>query len=40
MELQKEIEISQFENIYQQAMVNVVFTSGWCNDQLKKVLLV
>lgn len=40
MELQKEIEISQFENIYQQAMVNVVFTSGWCNDQLKKVLVV
>lgn len=36
MELQKEIKTSRFESVYQQAMVNVVFTYGWCNDQLKQ----
>lgn len=35
MELQKETQTSRFESLYQQAMVNVIFTYGWCNDQLK-----
>lgn len=38
MELQKEIKISRFESVHQQAMVNVVFTYGWCNDQMKQAL--
>lgn len=36
MQLQKEIKISRFENIHQQAVVNVLFTYGWCNDKLKE----
>lgn len=38
MRLQKEIKISRFESVYQQAMVNVVFTYSWCNDQLKQLM--
>jgi DNA-binding MarR family transcriptional regulator len=38
MQLQKEIKTSKFESVYQQAMVNVVFTYSWCNDQLKQVM--
>jgi DNA-binding MarR family transcriptional regulator len=38
MQLQKEISISGFESLYQQAVVNVVFTSGWCNEQMKQLL--
>ena len=38
MQLHKEISISGFESLYQQAVVNVVFTSGWCNEQMKQLL--
>ena len=39
MQLQKEIQTSRFESGYQQAIVNVVYTSNWCNDQLKQALV-
>jgi len=39
MQLQKEIQTSGFESGYQQAIVNVVYTSNWCNDQLKQALI-
>ncbi|WP_370583106.1 MarR family winged helix-turn-helix transcriptional regulator [Pedobacter sp. MC2016-24] len=38
MQLQKEIKISGFESVFQQAVVNVVFSSGWCNEQIKQIL--
>jgi DNA-binding MarR family transcriptional regulator len=39
MELQKEIKTSGFENIYQQVIVNVVFTYSWCSDHMKQLVL-
>ncbi|WP_316815598.1 MarR family winged helix-turn-helix transcriptional regulator [Pedobacter nyackensis] len=39
MELEKETRTSRFESVYQMAMVNVIFTYGWCNDQLKQVMI-
>lgn len=39
MELEKETKTSRFESVYQRAMVNVIFTYGWCNDQLKQVMI-
>jgi len=39
MDLQKATQTSRFESIYQQAIVNVLYTYGWCNDGLKKVIL-
>lgn len=36
MQLQKETKTSKFESEYQQAIVNVLFTYGWCIDNLKK----
>lgn len=38
MQLEKEIRTSRFESVYQMAMVNVIFTYSWCNDQLKQVM--
>lgn len=38
MQLEKETRTSRFESVYQMAMVNVFFTYGWCNDQLKQVM--
>lgn len=38
MQLQKEIKTSKFENVHQQAIVNVLFTYSWCNEQLKKAI--
>ncbi|WEK20584.1 MAG: MarR family transcriptional regulator [Candidatus Pedobacter colombiensis] len=38
MELQKETKTSRFESIHQKVVVNVLFTYGWCNDQLKQVV--
>jgi len=38
MQLQKEIKTSRFESVFQQAVVNVVFSSGWCNEQIKQIL--
>lgn len=38
MQLQKEIKTSRFESVFQQAVVNVVFSSGWCNEQMKQIL--
>ena len=39
MQLQKEIQTSGFESGYQQAIVNVLHTANWCNDQLRRALL-
>lgn len=38
MQLQKEIKTSAFENVYQQAIINVLFTYGWCNDQVRQAI--
>lgn len=38
MQLQKEISTSGFENVHQQAIVNVVFTFHWCNDKIKQAI--
>ncbi len=38
MQLQKETKTSRFESIYQQAIVNVLFTYGWCNERLKQMV--
>lgn len=38
MQLEKEISASRFESVHQMAVVNVMFTYGWCNEQLKKVM--
>lgn len=38
MHLQKETKTSRFESIYQQAIVNVLFTYGWCNERLKQMV--
>lgn len=38
MQLQKEIKTSRFESVFQQALVNVMFSSGWCNEQMKQIL--
>ncbi|EDM35248.1 transcriptional regulator [Pedobacter sp. BAL39] len=39
MQLAKETKTSRFESVHQQAIVNVLFTYGWCNDQMKQVVL-
>lgn len=38
MPLQNEIKTSRFESVFQQAVVNVVFTYNWCTDQMKQVI--
>lgn len=38
MQLQKEIKASKFENVFQQALVNVFFTYHWSNQRVKDVL--
>ena len=38
MQLQKEISMSGFENVHQQAIVNVIFTFHWCNDKIKQAI--
>lgn len=38
MQLQKETKTSKFENIYQQAIVNVVFTYSWCTEHFRQVI--
>ncbi len=39
MQLQKEIQASKFESVHQQAVINVVYTANWCNDQLRQAFL-
>lgn len=39
MQLDKETRTSRFESVYQKAMVNVIFTYSWCNEQLKQVMI-
>lgn len=39
MQLQKETKTSKFENIHQQAIVNVLYTFSWCNDKMKQVVM-
>lgn len=38
MRLQNEIKASKFESVFQQAVVNVVYTYNWCTDQMKQVI--
>lgn len=38
MELQKEVKSSKFENVFQQALVNVFFTYQWANLKVKDAL--
>lgn len=38
MEIQKEVKNSKFENIYQQALVNLYFTYHWSNQNVKEAL--
>ena len=38
MELQGEVKSSKFENIYQQALINVYFTYHWSNQNVKEAL--
>lgn len=38
MQLQKETKTSKFENIYLQAIVNVLYTYNWCNEGLKNII--
>jgi DNA-binding MarR family transcriptional regulator len=38
MQLQKEIKASKFENIFQQALVNVIYTFHWSNQNVKEIL--
>lgn len=38
MPLQNEIKASKFESVFQQAVVNVVYTYNWCTDQMKQVI--
>ena len=37
-QLQKEIQASKFENIFQQSLVNVIYTYHWNIQQVKEVL--
>lgn len=38
MDLQKEVKSSKFENVFQQALVNVFFTYHWSNQNVKEIL--
>lgn len=38
MQLKKEINIAKFENIFQQTLVNIIFTYHWSSQQIKEVL--
>lgn len=39
VQLQKEVKASKFENIFQQALVNVIFTYHWSNKNVKEALV-
>ncbi|SFG74727.1 MarR family winged helix-turn-helix transcriptional regulator [Pedobacter insulae] len=36
MELKKEVKSSKFENVFQQALVNIFFTYHWSNQRVKE----
>lgn len=38
MELQEEVKSSKFENVFQKALVNIIFTYSWSNQNVKEVL--
>ncbi|MES2447568.1 MAG: MarR family transcriptional regulator [Bacteroidota bacterium] len=38
VQLQKEVKAAKFENIFQQALVNVIFTYHWSNQNVKEAL--
>lgn len=38
VQLQKEVKVAKFENIFQQALVNLVFTYYWSNQKVKDIL--
>ncbi len=38
MELQKEVNTSKFENVFQHALVNIYFTYHWSNQHVKDIL--
>ncbi len=39
MQLQKEIKASKFENIFQQSLVNIIYTFHWSNQKIKEELI-
>ena len=38
VQLQKEVKASKFQNIFQQALVNVIFTYHWSTKNVKEAL--
>ncbi len=34
----KEIKTSRYENVFQEAIVNVSYTHNWCNDKIKQAV--
>lgn len=39
VQLKKEIETSKFENVFQHALVNIIFTYHWGNQKIKDALM-
>lgn len=39
IQIKKELKVSKFENIFQQALVNVISTYHWTNQKVKHILL-
>jgi DNA-binding MarR family transcriptional regulator len=39
MQLKKEIKIAKFENIFQQTLINIIFTYHWSSQQIKDILI-
>ena len=39
MNLQKETKTRKFENIFQQSIVNIMFTYNWCTERVKQAVL-
>lgn len=38
MDLQAETKTTQFENIYHQAIVNIMVTNNWCNEKVRQAV--
>ncbi|TKC10813.1 winged helix-turn-helix transcriptional regulator [Pedobacter polaris] len=38
VQLQKEVKVSKFENVYQQTLINVMFTYHWSNQKVKELI--
>lgn len=38
VKLQKEVKTTKFENVFQQSLVNLIFTYHWSNQKVKEIL--